>query len=213
MAAKDSTPIGARFGFLTVDSQPFRREGKQRHYFVSCKCDCGAMCERRALELVRGDTVSCGCQMLKGRPPVHGHANPYDKAYATWNRMRSRCENPKVGCYADYGGRGISVCDRWKSFEHFYADMGDPPPGMSLDRFPDVNGNYEPGNVRWATPKEQANNRRSSRFLEFQGERLTISQWANRLGVSVQTLWNRVNREWPIERILDPRVRPRVKRQ
>lgn len=95
----------------------------------------------------------------------HGQANQRDgtrtSVYTRWADMKQRCLNPNNHAYENYGGRGITVCDRWVTFENFYADMGDPPPGLSLDRF-DNDGNYEPGNCRWATPEEQIANQRVS---------------------------------------------------
>ena len=96
--------------------------------------------------------------------------------------MINRCYDKNVPCYANYGGRGISVCDRWReSFENFHADMGDRPEGMTLERM-DNNGNYEPGNCRWATMKEQAHNKRNNRFLTAKGETMLMVEWARRLG-------------------------------
>lgn len=91
--------------------------------------------------------------------------------------MLTRCTNPKTPAYKDYGGRGITVCERWKTFENFLEDLGERPEGMSLDRI-DPDGNYEPGNVRWGTRQEQTDNRRVSRVFEMNGERRTLSAWA-----------------------------------
>lgn len=115
--------------------------------------------------------------------------------------MRRRCYRVTYIGYQDYGGRGIRVCERWDSFENFLADMGfRPSPQHSLDRI-DVNGNYEPGNCRWATDFEQANNKRDNRRIEFRGETRTLKEWANTLGVSHTTLADRIDRhgvEWAL---------------
>ena len=108
------------------------------------------------------------CQMHYWRWRTHGdplinlkprHHKSETQAYRTWQHMKSRCLNPKTVRYKNYGGRGISVCDRWQDFKNFYADMGDRPPGLQIDRI-DNDGNYEPGNCQWVTPKENSNNRR-----------------------------------------------------
>lgn len=117
--------------------------------------------------------------------------------------MLHRCTQPHNGRYASYGGRGITVCERWHSFENFIADMGSRPDGTTLDRFPNNDGSYEPGNCRWATPKEQSSNRRSNRFLTFGGETLTLTEWARRLGVGHRTLGQRLDKwGWSVERTL-----------
>lgn len=113
--------------------------------------------------------------------PVHGQSseNAAGSTYNTWNSMNSRCYYKKHKSYAVYGGKGISVCDRWRnSFADFLADMGQRPPGTSLDRWPNHAGNYEPGNCRWATAKEQSRNTKKVRFLEAFGERKLLIEWA-----------------------------------
>lgn len=116
--------------------------------------------------------------------------------------MKSRCFNPNNIRFHRYGERGITVCDRWMSFESFYADMGDCPPGMTLDRI-DNDGNYEPGNCRWATVREQSQKTSRIRFLTFNGETLSLAEWARRLGIRANTLTMRLNTYgWPLEKAL-----------
>lgn len=128
--------------------------------------------------------------------------------WRSWSGMRQRCR-PGDKDYANYGGRGIVVCDRWtESFENFYADMGPKPsPRHSLDRI-DVNGHYEPGNCRWATASEQALNRRTSVMVEFRGEALPLKEWAQRTGIEYNLLSQRLSRGWSIEKALtvDPKA-------
>lgn len=138
---------------------------------------------------------------------THGHSGSRRKkrspTYSSWQSMKSRCLNPKSTGYRQYGARGITVCDRWiMSFESFLVDMGERPKGTSLDRYPDRNGNYEPGNCRWATPEEQARNKCSNRRLTFQGQTLTLIEWANLLGSTYKTLHTRLSDGWPVERVL-----------
>jgi len=110
-----------------------------------------------------------------------------------WSGAKARCHNPKNPGYRLYGARGIAMCERWRnSFKTFLADVGICPPGLSLDRFPDKNGNYEPGNVRWANAIEQANNKRSNVLIEWMGRTQNISQWADELGIRRLTLRNRL---------------------
>jgi hypothetical protein len=118
-----------------------------------CRCDCGGEGIVRGYNLIRGLSKSCICINAK-----HGLCRSC--AYKRWQNMKSRCFNPRKRMYPWYGGRGITVCERWLIFENFYADMGDPPPGMSLDRI-NNDGNYEPTNCRWAIVAEQLANRRN----------------------------------------------------
>ena len=113
--------------------------------------------------------------------------------------MKERCLNPNHKSFNRYGGRGITICQRWlDSFQNFLDDMGTMPIGMSLDR-KDVNGNYEPGNCRWATSEEQANNKANNRVLEFKGKKQTIAQWAREVGMSREALRHRLNAGWSSE--------------
>jgi hypothetical protein len=115
--------------------------------------------------------------------------------YKTWVEMRYRCDNPKKHNYSYYGGRGIKVCDRWRSFQFFLEDMGPRPEGATLDRI-DVNGDYEPSNCRWASKLEQANNARSNRKLVVNGEVIGLCQAAEKYGVLAGTIWFRLESGW-----------------
>jgi hypothetical protein len=121
--------------------------------------------------------------------------------------MIQRCENPKNAGYKDYGARGIRVCERWHNFENFYADMGDKPtPKHTLERN-HVDGNYDPNNCVWATQKEQQNNRRNNRIIEFMGQAKTLHQWADHFGINYGTLWSRLEvLHWPFEKALTQRA-------
>jgi hypothetical protein len=116
--------------------------------------------------------------------------------------MIARCVNPKLREYENYGGRGIKVCDRWlSSFENFLADMGEPAPGLTIDRL-NNDGNYEPGNCAWRTPKDQARNTRRNLKLTFDGCTLTVAEWSERVGIGRRTIEARHHAGWPIEEVL-----------
>lgn len=117
--------------------------------------------------------------------------------------MKSRCLNPNTIGYARYGGRGITVCERWLSFENFLADMGEPPPGFTIDRYPDNDGNYEPANCRWATSKEQSRNKVSTKFVTFRDETMSLAEAIERFGRRGKaTISARLRRGWDLERAL-----------
>lgn len=145
----------------------------------------------------RGDPLSCLSSTKHGRYGT--------KEYIAWKGIIGRCCCPSSVGYEAYGGRGITVCERWRrSFSDFLEDVGEAPtPEHSLDRFPDQNGNYEPGNVRWATEAEQNRNKRSNRWFEYDGMRLILSDWARLKGISKVTLCARINRYgWSFERAI-----------
>ncbi|MGX6999940.1 hypothetical protein [Caballeronia sp. KNU42] len=173
------------------------------------RCDCGNEFVAYINNVKKGNSKSCGCIRDAKRPfnnLKHGRARIGDRAYKSWTHMLGRCNNPKDAKYPDYGARGISVCERWLSFENFLEDMGDPPRGTTIDR-KENDGNYEKSNCRWATPTQQANNRRSSRFLEFEGERLTVAEWSRKRGIDYSVLLYRINAGWSAGKALSEPIR------
>jgi hypothetical protein len=144
------------------------------------------------------DTKSCGCQNPKGT--IHGMA--YTSIYRVWKSMISRCFNRNNRNWHNYGGRGITVCERWMDFTLFFEDMGHNPPGLSLDRI-DNNGSYCKENCRWASPREQGQNRRMSVLITFQGQTFCVSEWARRVGIKMDTVWKRLYvRGWTVDKAL-----------
>lgn len=129
--------------------------------------------------------------------------------YQIWAGIKDRCLNPKATSYPRYGARGITICERWRlSFTDFLADVGDRPGRkFSLDRYPNQSGNYEPGNVRWATAKMQMNNVCRNRFLEIRGQRKTVSEWADLSGIPVSHIYNRLRNGWSEEKAVFEPVR------
>lgn len=135
--------------------------------------------------------------------PQYRHGQYGTRLYEIWRTMKKRCTNPKHGQYRNYGGRGIQLCEEWKDFRLFYewAIKSGYADNLTLERI-DNGDNYSPENCRWATIKEQANNRRSNHIIEYAGERLTLAQWSEKLGVSWACLYERLRKGWTIERAL-----------
>lgn len=177
---------GRRFGRLVA-----LRELAPKRWL--CRCDCGNESTPSPYNLLRGKTRSCGCGERENRSRMRIHGCSGSREHDAWISMRQRCSNPKTKQFHDYGGRGIKVCEQWNaSFETFLADMGPCPPGHSLDRI-DNNGHYEPDNCRWASRKEQQNNTRRNRIITYNGQSLSVTEWARRLGISDRTISNRIH--------------------
>lgn len=193
---------GKRFGKLTALRLEDRSDGGRTKWI--CQCDCGNVTSALTINLLRGFTKSCGCGWKK-----HGMSSTAE--YHIWSSMKQRCTDPTVAAYQHYGGRGINVHPSWaESFETFYADMGPrPSPGHSLDRR-DVNGHYEPGNCRWATTVEQANNRRNNRNLTFEDETKTLTEWSRQLKIGHTTLAARLDSGMSVEQAFAHPVRQKA---
>lgn len=174
-----------------------------RHGQWYCKCDCGNLIVTSTGSLNAGSCVSCGCfkrEKLARKNTTHGLS--HTRTYRAWEAMKRRCLSEKCEQYHNYGGRGITFCERWNDFKNFLADMGKCPKGLTLERN-DTNGNYEKLNCRWATIKEQQNNRRNNNLLTFGGKTLSVTQWENELGFKKGVISQRINKyKWPIKKSL-----------
>lgn len=183
---------GQVFGRWTVIG-PVTRADRYRYWL--CRCQCGT--ERAVFErsLRRGLSRSCGCIVKEGwaRPDKRTHGMSTTPTFESWRSMKSRCHRRTDRSFAEYGGRGITVCAAWLTFEGFLADMGERPKGTTLERI-DVNGHYEPGNCVWATAKEQGRNKRNSQFLTIEGHTLLLMDWAAAAGIGVSTIRERLRR-------------------
>jgi hypothetical protein len=199
---------GLRFGGVTaLQRTDVKVDGK---YKWLCVCDCGEKFVTSGPKLKSGEVISCpACSRERVRlgRVTHGMRNSVE--YRTWTHIKSRCYNPNVPEYDRYGGRGISVCSRWlESFDNFLSDMGPRPSAShSIDRFPDNDGNYEPGNCRWATNKEQNNNTRANRKIAIEGETKNMSQWADAIGVPREVVFKRLKRGISGADLLAPRFK------
>lgn len=199
--------LGRRFGRLLVtEEMPSETTGsaKRKRCIWKCVCDCGNIVNKKSEKLLQG-TMSCGCLHSESTSKINSKHGMYQTdEHRAWRHMKNRCFNPNDRVYVNYGGRGITVCDRWKdSFENFYADMGNRPSKLhSIDRI-DVNGNYEPANCRWATIKEQARNKRGTFYAEYNGERLPLKTWCERLNLDyVNTHHDIVRKNYSLQQII-----------
>jgi hypothetical protein len=201
-----------QFGRLTAIHEGSRsRTGRRRWY---CRCTCGRTTLVHQSALRSGNTRSCGCavgERIGALRRTHGetHRGANSPEYVTWTSMRHRCRNPRAHDYRHYGGRGITICERWDRFENFLADMGRKPSrAHTLERI-DNDGLYSPSNCRWATIQEQACNRRSKHSLTFDGKTQSVLEWATELGMRPTTLYSRLDRGWDTARAIVAPVRHR----
>lgn len=190
---------GQRFGRLMVTGAA-PRLGPHDDTRWHCQCDCGELRIVRSKALRRGMTRSCRCYTKEVTAKRNATQNfrvvRNRREYSVWFAMQARCYNPEQLSYEYYGGRGITVCARWRdSFAAFLEDMGKRPAGTSIDRI-DNNGPYAPDNCRWATQKEQMRNTSRSRFVEANGKRMIITDWARETGISTELIYQRIERGW-----------------
>ena len=210
---KDS--VGTKIGKLVIIGISHKENSGIT--FARCKCDCGNIIDIVPSQLFNNQVKSCGCSkrenniLANNKSTSSGNyldGRTKNPLYGTWKRMIARCEDSSANHYDRYGGRGIKVCDEWHDFWNFvkWSDsIGGRPDGYTLDRI-NNDGNYEPNNCRWADWKTQASNTSSNRFIEYCGKTQTIQQWALELGINRQTLTNRINRGWSIEKALTSKI-------
>jgi len=209
MGKRSQVNPGDRYGRLTIIQEIETRtypSGTRKRWF-SCKCDCGEMTASSISNLKNGHVSSCGCLQRESRcVATRTHGKRHTKEYKTWATMKQRCSNPRNHKYPIYGGRGITVCDRWKdSFENFIDDMGECPQGCSIDRIDNDSG-YFKENCRWSDATEQQRNKSTNVVLTFQGKSMCIAAWAEEKGMKTSTLWARLQRGWDIKEALETKV-------
>jgi len=180
--------------------------GKDAHGAVMwrCRCGCGRETIVRGASLVSGATRSCGCGVQKAAVVFNTtHGKSGTPLYARWRSMLSRCNNKKNSEYHNYGGRGITVCDRWRRFENFDADMGGTfHESLEIERR-DTNGNYEPSNCLWVAHAVQQRNKRCNRMLTCRGERRSLVEWSDITGIKANTILTRIRRGWSVCKALE----------
>ncbi len=212
----DYSHEGEVYGYLTIiytysrhtnEIRKDRNDGLHKSYkFAVAKCVCGNIKEYYYRNLKKGSSKSCGCYNDEVRHQViHGHTagGKQTPTYGIWNGMLERCYNSKHKKFKNYGGRGITVCDKWHSFVSFLEDMGERPGDLEIDRI-DPNGNYEPSNCRWLSHKEQCRNKCNTVYVEYQGQKWTLPALAEKYGFrNGKILYNRIfSRGWTIEKAI-----------
>lgn len=191
---------GQRFGKLLV----LEEDGRYgTNVLWRCKCDCGNEVRVRTNSLISGNTTTCGCGRIES---ITAHGMTNTQLFNAWRGMKRRCQANNERCFKDYRGRGITVCEEWANdFESFkawaLANGYEDKPRISLDRIDNDKG-YSPDNCRWVTAKEQARNKRSNVFLEYNGERHCLAEWAEKLGIDPRTIGYRYRAGWSVREIL-----------
>lgn len=196
---------GTKFGKLTVLN--IDHKGTDRRYYYHCLCDCGNECVVRSNALTTGNTKSCGCLIKDSRNKKHGLKNT--RLYRIWSGMKNRCKDHNNPSFIRYGGKGVTICKEWEDFIVFYdwSMNNGYSDNLSIDRI-DVNGNYEPQNCRWATPKEQSDNKGCNIIIELNGKKQDLQQWCDELGFKRSTINTRVRMcGWSYEKALTTPVR------
>lgn len=171
-----------------------------------CRCKCGKTINATAKSLRRGNTKSCGClnseRVIARNKAGATHGMTGTPTFTSWDSMIQRCTNPNHKAFEYYGGAGVKVCPAWlNDFSSFYKDMGERPAGMTLERIDNDKG-YEPGNCRWASPLEQANNRRNNISLTVGGVTDTLANWSRKTGIGQKTIMYRIKNGWSDEQAL-----------
>lgn len=193
--------VGQKFGRLLVVARA--GSDKRGEALWECECECGVVTVVLGSNLRTGHTRSCGCYNDERRIEVHTkHGRHGSRGNIIWAQMIQRCNNSNHIAYHRYGGRGIKVCEEWLKFENFFADMGDPPEGATLERV-NNDGNYCKENCIWTSVKANARNRSSNVEITYEGRTQCIAAWEEELGFNYGTLWNRINTyKWPLEKAM-----------
>ena len=200
-----------RFGNLIALNYAYSKYKKR---YWKCKCDCGNYTIVCASQLLSGKTKSCGClrKQIARENAIKTHTTHHftqTRLYDIWRSMKKRCYLKTHMHYSSYGARGIKICEEWKNdFISFYnwAMENGYRDDLTIDRI-DVNGNYEPNNCRWATIKQQQNNKRNNIFLTYEGKTKSIYEWSNITGIKYCTIWWRYRHNWNINKILERKVK------
>ena len=213
--SKSLNLLTKRFGQLVVIARIGNTKWNKSRWL--CLCDCGNQTMVQGVHLCNGDTKSCGCLVKKHAKIMglnngrHGHkrSGKRTRLYNIWGGIIERCCNPSYRDYDHYGGRGITVCERWKQFEYFLADMGDPLTNKhQIDRINNNKG-YFLANCRWTTATINNRNKRNNRLLNLHGKIQCVTVWSEEVNLSIQTIMWRVNNGWSIEKSLTTPIRKR----
>lgn len=192
---------GQSYGLLTVVAEAGKTTGARPEKLWLCMCLCGTNKTVRQNNLRSGHTKSCGCQAKEINRKIHTtHGMKHTSTYITWCQMKARCNSPTSTSYGNYGAKGITVCDRWRtSFQNFLADMGEKPDSTySIERIDNAKG-YFPENCRWATSSEQNRNYGRNVFIAYAGREQCLTDWASELGIGRATLRYRLKAGWTVD--------------